>query len=155
MRSGMTLVEMLVTIALLSVVIVVMTTWTILAAKSQILISEALAWRTAAETSLQRIHEDIVSGSWSERVELEPRVTARNGELLIRSRSENGGSVLYRYHADAISGTLRRTTGAAGGESLVNQVNEFNCRLDQKKRLLSVTLTDSAGRQLYRGYRIP
>jgi len=153
----LTLIEMLVSLALLSGLMLAVVSWTQAAARSGAELAGPHAWRSAAERIIGLIHDDIQSGDWRPRVDdrttRQPLVQLENGELTIRTRS--AGEVVHRYQLDAPGGelSLSSTDGSARSAPrlLLQQVKEWTCAIEQidepplVKRRLSITITGNDG----------
>jgi len=166
---ALTLVEMLVCLALLSGLMLAVVSWTQAAARSGAELAGPQAWRSAAESVLDLIHNDLTTGDWQpeddDRAKSQPRVSDEDGELKILTR--NGGSVLHRYQFDRSRNELSRTAQPTDGAStapqdqqlLLQMVKNWTCVVEaveapaqlERSRLV-VTLTGDDGTTITRRF---
>jgi len=168
---GLTLVEMLVCLALLSCLMLAVVSWTQAAARSGADLAGPQAWRSAAERVLELIHGDLMSGDWppdnDSRTKFQPRVTVENGELMIRTR--DGGPVLHRYTFDRSRNVLSRkaqpmerpSTTPHDQQLLLQRVKDWTCVIENveepapaKERRLLVTISGDDGLTITRCFRL-
>ena len=115
MRRGLTMVELLLAVSLLTPITLAIAAWTQVAARASASAAEPMRWRAAAEAALQLIHDDLVTGDFAEGPtdpsSHESHVEVDDGSLRIRTRAVGSeviiGPSLHRYILDALSGELR------------------------------------------------
>ena len=166
MRRGLTMIEVLVALGLLSALVLTLTSWIQTTARASTL-AEPLRWRVAAEAVLQLIHDDLMTGDFlteqQRRRNRQPRVMVENGSLRIRTRAVQGGDetgpTVHRYELDALTSELGRTNepkrGRRTARLLLDDVDSFNCRIDEERTILTVSITFGAGQSIRRSYLLP
>ena len=168
MRRGLTMVELLVALSLLSAVMLAVASWTQVTARASADAAEPVRWRAAAENVLRLIHDDLVTGDFAGDSSAEgrgrtpsPRVEVFVGELRLRTRAAGAGAgaigpVTRRYAFDALSDELRLHQATAQGISttrlLLDRVEEWQCSIDEEEKLLTVGITSSDGTVVTRSY---
>jgi prepilin-type N-terminal cleavage/methylation domain-containing protein len=167
MRRGLTMIELLVALSLLSIVMVAVATWTQVTARAAQSAAGPMRWRAAAETLLTLIHDDLVSGDLGDARRPggrgQARVEAIDGTLRIETRAVGPdrlcGPVAHRYVLDAISGELRLERripqGTRTSHLLLDSVREWQGAIDQEEVLLSVSITAKDGTTVARSYLLP
>ncbi|MCH8151425.1 MAG: hypothetical protein IH830_03515 [Planctomycetes bacterium] len=103
MRRGLTMIELLLAVSLLTPITLAIAAWTQVAARASASAAEPMRWRAAAEAALQLIHDDLVTGDFSGdfssgfsgaqiggRSDQKPRVEVVDGMLRIRTRATPG-----------------------------------------------------------------
>lgn len=160
MRNGLTMIELLLALSLLSALVLVIASWTQVAAQASARGAAPMRWRPATEAVLTLIHDDIACGDFTgkprRRGAAEPRVEAVDGVLLIRTRA--AGSVTNRYVFDPSAQELRFEQSRQGRPSvrpLIRRVAEWDCRIDPEATLLTVRMTSDTGDDVARSYVLP
>jgi len=144
MSRGVTLIEMLLAVTLLSGVALVTATWMSVVARSQTEFAPSVRWESAARATLDLITDDLASWDSESRTR-EPRVRASGETLVIRTRSRTGDSVTYRVK----QGRLTR------GESvLIGGCDQARFDFDEETGILEVALEPNDGRVMQRSYRV-
>ena len=152
MRRGLTMVELLVSLALLGSLMVAVSAWVAAATGAVVASAGPLRWQAAADRVHRRIHEDLLIG---DETSGETRVRVVNGELEIRTRATGFGEPLgpvahvYRLHRGAQRGLFKVEERSADGKRvrrrLLEGVAEFRCEIDEDGRTLSVTIEPAGG----------
>ena len=177
MRRGLTMVELLLAVSLLTPITLAIAAWTQVAARASAVAAEPMRWRAAAEAALQLIHDDLVTGDFAGgfsgpqsggRSDQKPRVEVVDGTLRIRTRATPGswtapggvtGPATHSYIFDAFSGELRLRQRTAHGEQrtrpLLDRVRQWQCEIDQEHNLLTIVITSIQGRNVARSYVLP
>lgn len=163
-RRGLTMIEVLVALGLLSALVFTLTSWIQTTARASTL-AEPVRWRVAAEAVLQLIHDDLMTGDFlseqPRRRNRHPRVMVEDGSLHIvtRASSGGGGTTVHHYALDAFTGELTRTHGPKLGRHttrlLLDDVRNWNCRIDEERTMLTVSITSGAGPSIQRSYLLP
>jgi prepilin-type N-terminal cleavage/methylation domain-containing protein len=159
-RRGLTLLEVILSLSLLSMLCMVAAGWSSLAAA--VTARDDPGPDHAVRSVLARIHDDLVAGDWpavraSRRAR--PRVIVDPGRLSVATRAPGLGPIRREYVFDPVTGELhRRDTDAAGREvarRLLDQVHEFACRLDVEDGTLTVSIRVDRSPPRTRRYRVP
>lgn len=164
MRRGLTMVEMLVSLSILSALLLVVAAWTRVATQAGGEAAGSARWALAAEAVMDLIQVDLASGdvepAGRRRGRADERVAVEDGALRIRTRStvtgDAEGSAVYSYALR--SGTLRRARradGAARERPLIDEVGDWTCEIDVQERLLSVAITAREGAVVRRSFHLP
>ena len=166
MRRGLTMIEVLVALGLLSALVLTLTSWIATTARAGAL-AEPMRWRVAAEAVLQLIHDDLTTGDFlseqQRRRSRHPRVMVENSSLRIDTRASSsgggGGPTIHRYELDTRTSELGRTNEPKGGRHttrlLLDDVRNWNCRIDEERTMLTVSITSDAGQSIQRSYPLP
>ncbi len=158
MTRGMTMVEILVSLALLALVMVGGAQWLNIAASTQTGAVHEAAWRVAAERTLELIHDSVRAGD-SPTDELLERVHVVDNRLLVTTRSVAGttGPEEHRYDVDLLTNRLVLTVKDVRNDEstrlLLDRVQEWQCAIDEEELILSVFISSSNGESVRR--RIP
>ncbi len=163
-RCGLTMIEVLVALGLLSALMLTVTSWIQTTVRASTL-AEPMRWRVAAEAVLQLIHDDLMTGDFEAEQERnqQSRVMVENGSLRIRTRAVQGGDetgpTIHRYELDTLTSELGRTNEPKRGRHttrlLLDDVASFNCRLDEERTILTVSITSGSGQSIQRSYLLP
>jgi prepilin-type N-terminal cleavage/methylation domain-containing protein len=143
-RRGLTMVEMLMALLLLSAIVMANASWTSIAGR----LGAHADWAAQAviEQVFARIHDDLVTGDFGpphphshSREKDRFRVRVQDGTLEIDTRA--GHTSIYRF--DPLAHVLERVT--RGGQALpprrlMGDIDSFACSIDDEKRPLVVTL---------------
>ena len=166
MRRGLTMIEVLVALGLLSALIFTLTSWIQTTARASSL-AEPGRWRVAAEAVLQLIHDDLMTGDFlteqPSRRNQQPRVMVENGSLRIDTRAlisgGGGGPTVHHYALDAFTGEFTRTHGPKLGRKttrlLLDKVDTWHCAQNEERTMLTVSITSDAGQSIQRSYPLP
>ncbi len=168
MRRGLTMLELLLALSLLSAIMLATASWTQVAARASADAIYPVRWRAAAEAVLQLIHDDLVTGDFTDtqrgRRNQNARVEVVDGAIRIRTRAVGNtgdvtGLAIHRYAFDAFSGQLqldqRTVTGERYTRPLLDHVQEWQCVIDEEQNLLTVTITSSEESVIARSYILP
>lgn len=167
MRRGLTMIELLVSLGILSAVTLTTVAWTQSAVRATRL-AEPMRFSAAADAVLQLIHDDLATGDFEldesrRRDQGSPRATIVEGSLRIQTRAVNfstvAGPVIHHYTLDRVTDELQlREEDATGRENsriLLDQVRDWDCAIDDENNVLTVLITSMVGRGLARSYRLP
>ena len=166
MRRGLTMIEVLVALGLLSTLMLTVTSWIQTTVRASTL-AEPMRWGVAAEAVLQLIHDDLMTGDFEaeqqRRRSRQPRVMVENGSLRIRTRTVQGGDetgpTIHRYKRDTLTTELGRTNEPKRGRHttrlLLDDVASFNCRIDEQRTILTVSITSDSSQSIQRSYLLP
>ena len=161
MRHGLTIIELLASLALLSLVMVTAVEWTRFAGRVGSDLAEPTDWERSARRALELIAEDLRCAATprrrGERVEIDASV------LVIHTRQAYGtrrGPVEHRYRHDSIDGVLevdeRTAWGGSTRRSLLDAVSAWSCAIEgDDDAELVVTLRGPADVEIERRYRVP
>jgi len=157
MRRGLTMIETLLALALLTTIVSAGASWIGLAARLSVAADPARR-QALVEIVLQRLHEDLLTGDFAGR-----RPTENSGEPhreLLRVRAghagleidlRRGATCTYRLERNGGGGdgsTLvrmqRDSDGASETRSLISRVADFHCAIDAKGRTLEVTIESTS-----------
>lgn len=167
MRRGLTMVELLLALSLLTGIMVAIASWTQVTARASTAVAGPLHWRSAARAVLQLIHDDLVSGDFGEpkgrRPNQKARVEVVGDVLRIRTRlvglRDHAGPVAHEYRFEASSGEVRLGQRSGQGRSstrlLLDQVHAWQATFDDENRVLTVTITSTGGTTAKRSYILP
>ena len=166
MRRGLTMIEVLVALGLLSALMLTVTSWIQTTARASTL-AEPMRWRVAAEAVLQLIHDELMTGDFLTEQQRHrnrhPRVMVENGSLRIHTREVQGGDetgpTIHRYELDARTHELGTSNEPKRGRHktrlLLDDVGRFDCRIDEEGTILTVSITSGAGQSSQRSYLLP
>ena len=166
MRRGLTMIEVLVALGLLSALVLTLTSWIQTTARAGTL-AEPMRWRVATEAVLQLIHDDLMTGDFlseqPRRRRRQPRVIVEDGSLRIRTRAVQGGDeigpTVHRYELDALTRELGRSNEPKRGRHttrlLLDDVRNWSCRIDEERTMLIVSITSDTGQSIQRSYLRP
>ena len=164
MRRGLTMLELLVAVGLLSALLLATASWTRVAARSSTSTAEPMRWRVAAEAVLSLIHDDLATGDFANvgrrGRNQAPRVEVTYGTLRINTRSvapgDVIGSVTNRYTLDSFSGELqldqRTRLGRRSARLLLDGVSKWKCELDEEKDILTISIVSNDATGVGRSY---
>ncbi len=165
-RRGLTMIEVLVALGLLSALMLTVTSWIQTTVRASTL-AEPMRWRVAAEAVLRLIHDDLMTGDFEaeqqRRRNRQPRVMVENGSLRIVTRASSsgggGGETVHHYALDAFTGELTRTHGPKLGRKttrlLLGKVDAWLCAQDEQRTVLTVSITSDAGQSIQRSFLLP
>lgn len=151
MRRGLTIIEILLALSILTGLMLASTAWVQVAARSASHGDDAVRWRMAADACLQRIAEDLLGGDWP----LEPdhdRVEVEDDVLTIGTR-DGDGAAISAYRLDAQEQALTRTAHDRT-RILIVDAFEFACKLDDETGVLDVSLVGPRNLIVSRRYRV-
>ena len=157
MTRGMTLVELLLALSLLSALFLASAWWLREGADIRAAAEPALRWETSAHALLQRIHDDVVTGDFA-RTQRKPHVevTAPN-VLRVRARktTRSEREDVHEYAFSRARSAVLRRRRLAPDVALLQDVREFGCGIDAETNILTVRIRSADGRQAARRYALP
>jgi prepilin-type N-terminal cleavage/methylation domain-containing protein len=177
MKRGLTLIEMLLTLGLLSLLTGAIASWIVISARVSVDAAKSMRWNNAAQAVLQLIQDDLSIGDLSAPCG-EPngarqrspsnvleRVWNEDGRLTIVTRSgahegasEWGGQVRHVFSHDSAKGFLQLTVVDEGGRSslrlLLGGVQGFAAAIDETKNDLEVSLVGEDENIIVRRYAL-
>lgn len=166
---GLTLIELLAALILLSMIMMGLHGWLLTIARGSETMTEGRRFHAAAHALLQRIGDDLLSGTMdSERPELN-RPALEGTDLLIPTRSlraeSMGMMVTRRYVIDHNARAILVRETAPGqnlAQHMLGGVRDLACSLDEsdndrvaRKLELTVTITSMNGRHITRTWVLP
>lgn len=159
-QQGMTLVEVLVSLGLLSTLMLAVVSWTQVSGRELASAVEPARWERAAVAVLQSIQDDLLIGDFQGNSDEILRVRVEQGQLLISTRrgSYPGGPLLREYAIDRVAGVLivtertsvNRRPDHTKARLLLGDVAAWHCRLEDES--LRVELVSTMGKRLVRRY---
>jgi len=167
MRRGLTMIELLVALGLLSAVMLAVVSWTQVMAQTSQHATGPVRWRSAAEAVLRLIHDDLVSGDLvaarKRGTRDKPRIQIVDGVLQINTRAVDpagtSGPVVHRYALEVSSRALRREQrtlqGPPSSRLLLDDVLEWQCAVDEEEQVLRVSVTSQDQITVARTYLLP
>ena len=146
MRRGMTLIEMLASLALLAILTASLAGWCTWAARTEAELAPRLHAESAARSVLRLIQNDLSAGDFGiggdEQQDRDDRVDIEPGELRVHTR--DGGSVLHTYRLEPERDVLVRLSTRPDGSStsriLMENVQSFDCAIDAERHELTITI---------------
>lgn len=153
---GMTLVEMLLALTLLSSLGAAMASWSVFALRGATEGREPIQWRAAVDRVFLQIEEDLLVGD-GDQSDRAGRVEVFDGGLQLRTRRSppDGGPVVHEYALDEARGVLLRTAGAGPGRTLLPETRGLVAELGPDGRMLDIRIESRFGSILSRSYRVP
>lgn len=165
-RRGLTMVEILVALGLLSALMLTVTSWIQTTARASAL-AEPMRWRIAAQAVLQLIHDDLMTGDFEagqqRRRSRQPRVMVESDSLRIDTRTgqagEETGPTTHHYELDTFSDELAMTSEPKRARHttrlLLDDVDRFTYHIDEERTMLTVSITSSSDQSIRRSYLLP
>lgn len=163
-QRGLTMIEVLVALGLLSALMLTVTSWIQTTVRASTL-AEPMRWRGAAEAVLQLIHNDLMTGDYltEQKRTQQPPVMVEDDSLRIRTRAvqsgDETGPTIHRYELDALTSELGRSNEPKRGRHttrlLLDDVGSFNCRIDEERSMLTVSITSGSGQSIRRSFLLP
>lgn len=167
-ESGVMLIEVVLAIGLLGTVMVASLSWMKSATRRVAAVAEPLRWATAAEHLLQLIADDLNSGDTDVgTVQAKRWLVPEESLLQIRTRGRAGlrGPVrrLYSYRPMTRSvwvdeqpqpGALLELNGGERRRLLLEEVDRFQCEVDEDDERLSVKLVSKEHGERRRVYDV-
>ena len=167
---GLTLLESLLALALLSALAVALAGWTSTAVRATEGAPERIRWRSAAEATMRLIEGDLTLGDFPPGAGENERVRMERGDLILLARGDArdpdlaGRPVERRYrlsndgrsHLILIERPVSRTAPNLTRERmLLGRVARFEAEISDDARALSVTLECLDGTAVHRRFRLP
>jgi hypothetical protein len=161
------MIELLLSLSLLSAVMLAVASWTQVSVRAGQRAAGPSRWRAVAESVLGLIHDDLASGDWPDdwraRRGEQARVEVIDGTLRIETRAVESegltGQAVHRYALEAPSGELRLVQRTARGTQtsrlLLDHVAQWRCAVDEEENLLTVGITSADGTAVTRSYLLP
>lgn len=142
---GMTLIEVILALALLSVLTIGATSWIVGTARSSTTVGSRATWETAAQATFRLIRDDLAS---SDQFEVAPseRVSVAGDRLIIHTR-DAGGVATHQYELANAELCVRGLNGARV-TVLLDRVSVFESSIDPELRILSVLIRHEDGHEL-------
>lgn len=153
MSRGMTLLEVLLSLALLGGIALACASWIGTAARGTEGTAERLRWRSAADATLTLIGDLIATGDFvptEQRRPEEARVRANNAALAIATRVDGVATTTVLELKDG-----RLVLRAHRERLLLAGVAEFEADIDEETQVLTVMLRSATGGERTRGYSLP
>lgn len=149
MKRGLTMVELLLALILLSAVMTGAATWMQLAARSAASSAQSCRAANTAQAAMRLVQLDLTQGDFQLAGHAEsspPRVQCELHNLKIKTRALAGGPATHEFRFDEGNGELTliehvpSTSHAREPRVLLRHVQAFDCRLESDVRELSVSL---------------
>ena len=158
-RAGMTMVEVLIALAVLSALMAVMASWTKIACTLGVTTGRSSEMRRSVETVFRCLREDLLVGDFRTRDGTdEPRVVADGHTLLIMTRTPVRGSTERRYEYEPHAGRLvveESGPDTMGRRGIATGITGFECAIDETQSWLAVSIASADGRAHTQRYRLP
>ncbi len=167
MSRGLTLIELLASLVVLSGVMLAVATWTRASTTLAAGASRTVHEQAGIESVLRLIAEDVATGDFEpqDRRRNDPHVEVDDGVLIIRTRGTASagepGPVVHTYSLDRVAGELvlraKPQRGRSTERALLGDVEAFACVLEEDEEdevALTVTLTGITGATYERRYTI-
>ncbi len=120
-RLGLTMVELLISLALLSLVTAAGVGWLQTTAARGVVKADDVRWQAAAEQAIQRIAESIAVRDFDPD-DRQPQVRVTESSLRVESREPGTGQVSQMFAVEPWAHQLTRTTGQREPRLLVGDV---------------------------------
>ncbi len=127
-RLGLTMVELLISLALLSLVTAAGVGWLQTTAARGVVAADDVRWRDAVERALQRIAESIAISDFDPS-ERRPQVVVDDGVLRVRGRDAGVGRVTHVFAVDAWTNRLERASDQTTARPLLGDVDGWRLEL--------------------------
>jgi len=158
-RRGITLVELLATLSLLTLMSVISVSWMTTVLRSQTRSDLDANWGRASVSVLDLIGRDVLSVDRLDAGDGSglPRVGVEENMVRIRTRDDSG-AVVHRYVFDPLLGNMyRHDPGGDRGPVILGLVEEFGVELELPSEQISlpimrVLLVGQDGRRVERAY---
>lgn len=157
-RRGVTLVELLVSLSLLSMLMLAVIVLLQMAGVTTGRTTEVTSWRIGAESTLRLVRDDLLVGDFLADPDEVPRVETDEGVLEIRTRETGVGPVIVQYRYDTINHRLQRQTEGDRYDAprvLLDGLGGFRCAIDEETGRLQVSLSSADGVKVAREYVLP
>lgn len=170
MTRGLTLIEMVLSIGLLSILMVITASWTGVAARMSGLTAGRHQGLAPAHAVMHLIHDAIVTGDFAptegaparEGKTRRPTIRVETDRLVIMTRALDGaraGSVELALRHDAFDDTLtmvaRDVRGAQQVRPLLTWVKSCSFQLESDEHRLHVSIELHSGEIIERSFRVP
>lgn len=165
MRRGLTMIELLVSLGILSAVMLATVAW-IQSTSQAVSFAQPMRFRAAAQAVLQLIHDDLRTGDFDSARSgrtTQPKVDVDNGALQLRTRALSSrkiaGPVIHRYTLDRLTGELQlheeNGVGRQATRLLLDQVRQWELAIAEDNSVLTVSITSHEHQTIRRRYRLP
>ena len=159
MKRGLTLIELLVALSLLSLIVLASSAWIRITAGSAAQESTLVHQSTAAQAVLRLIHSDLITGDFNRAENADPRVRIEGNRLQIDTRVPETGLITHSYRYDPSSGHLLREAHSPhtlqSPRPLLEGVTNWTCTLAEDDSLLTVALTFADKKITQQSFTIP
>ncbi len=161
---GMTMLELLMALAILSALVLTLAAWTRVAGDLSAASAAEMRWRHAAEAVLALVHDDLAAGDLQgdqdqERVEIKDTVLRISTRPTTEGDIRGRGLVRHRYLLDPLSARLALESMTDRDERrtrpLIDGVGGWVCEIDEERSVLRVTIESVEGTALTRSYHLP
>lgn len=157
-RFGMTIVELLAALALLSGLLVAAGSWTRLAGAISGECSSSLLWRRSAEAAFELLHNDLATGDFQiDESTGEPRVVLTDDSLTIQTRRIGFGPVEHFYRFDSVSHRLSRIERAettSSERTLLGDITGIEWSITEDSTGLDVLIRSIDGTEVSRRFQL-
>lgn len=155
-RRALTLMEILLSLAILSAMMLAALGWMRTAGTITTDVSRTLRWETSANAALQVIHDDLTVGDFEltrpgQNDAQAGRVRIESNDLIIETRAK-GKPVSQRYNLDRETQRIRRSGNS--DRVLLIDVTDFECELNEDDGTLTVSI-ESHDRTAMRTFTLP
>lgn len=162
MRRGLTMLELLFSLALLTVVMLTAGSWIRLVSATGTLVAGPARWEAAAHAALQLVEDDILVADFHVPGR-DALVEVAAGGLILRTRlacaGDPSGLLQHRYSLDPGQDALRleerTSTNSVHTRRLLNDVASWSCQHDKDRNVLSITIVSNDGVTVSKRYRLP
>lgn len=168
MTRALTMVETLVALALLSALLMALAAWTQVTARATTEQEAPLRWLAGAEAVLALIEDDLACGDFPRKPrrreeQREPRVTAAEGSLTIRTRTSDPGAApgpsthVYRHERSESRLDVQQTDAQRQNSvrPLLDGVAAWQCVVNEKEKTVEVTIVGEDAATLTRRWSLP
>lgn len=164
---ALTLIETLLTLALLAAIVAASASWTALAGRFGSQAVEPMRREAVADAAFTRIYDDLATGDFDERRAASRKDSAANAPERVRLKDaaleiDGRAGVSHVYRLERASRRLERIERTPSGNRtriLIEDVVEFTCALDEERHVLDVSIElatdDGPSTILTRRYRVP
>lgn len=162
MRRALTMIEMLLSLSLLSLLMLAVAAWTQTTARASVAYTEPQRWQLAAQAVLQLVHDDLVTGDYQRRqasgAQENARVKIESSTLSITTR-DAGREIVRDYKFDPMRRQLELTCTHGQGlqriRLVLTQVDQWQPVIDEDQHVLSVAIKPLVGEPVARSYLLP
>jgi len=161
--TGLTLIEVLVSMALLTGVFIAVGAWIEVTASASSSISTPLQWQQAADVTMRVIADDLHTGDFTAEPihDNQPRVEVNEntGALTIDTRIAGHGpvSVIIEHNSETnrLMRIVRANEQAVASRVLIGDVSDWQCALNDEQTQVAVTIESTNGQSVFRGFALP
>lgn len=160
---GLTLIEVLVSMALLTGVFVAVGAWIEITASAASSISEPLQWNQTAEATLRVIGDDLNTGDFETETTdySEPRIEVdeNTGALTFDARTAGHGAVTIEIKHDNNTNQLvrnvRQNQQTIASRVLIGAVQNWQCAVNEEATQLTIMIESINGHTAQRSFALP